>query len=111
MPEEESRKLESEYCFKNRTITRKMIFAFTACRVYIVHAISILPRHSNPPSSKHFEAAQNVFIHLMQNKEKGLIFKRPKDKYLNHLPTGEDVFINENNIESEFEEPDMDLIG
>ena len=111
MSEEETSKMESKYCFKRRTIIRSMLFALAACRVDIGHAISTLSIHSNSPPSKHFEAAQNLCIYLIQNKEKGLIFKRPKDKILNYLPSGEDMFINENNAESEFEEPEMDLIG
>jgi len=88
-----------------------MLFAFTTCRVDIGYAISVLSRHSNSPSKSHFEAAQNSMMHLIQTKEKGLIFQRPKTKFLDHLPAGEDLFIEENNIESEFELPEKSLIG
>ena len=77
-----------------------MTFTFAACRVESGHEISTLSRHSSLPSSKYFEATQNLLICLMQNKDKGLIFKRPKDKILNHLPAGEEMLIDENNAES-----------
>ena len=39
-----------------------------------------------------------------------LAVKRPINKYLDHLPTREDVFINKNNIEVEFEVLEKHLI-
>ena len=47
----------------------------------------------------------------MQTKHAGLTFKRSKDKHLNHLPIGDEKFIDENNIEFEFETPDKELIS
>ena len=57
----------------------------------------------------HFEVAQNLMMHLIQTKSKGLVFKSPKDKYLNHLPLREDIFVNENEIKSDFKCPKQQL--
>ena len=89
--DKETIELKTRFRFKYPSIIEIMLFVCVTYRVDVECAISILSKHANYPSEHYFCSAQELIVYLMQTKTKSLIFKCPKDNFLENL-------LRENNI-------------
>ena len=88
----ETAELEKKCGFKYHSIIGIMLFAYATCRVDVRYTISTLSKCTNYPNEHHFCSTQKLMVCLMQTEMKGLTFKHPKEKCLDDLPRGNNIF-------------------